>query len=73
MQTCQWETEHPALESDLKRLVIDHFNFLSENFSLYFPEILSDDCKKFEWIMNPFIYKDYQKYNLDGHTEDKLI
>ena len=23
--------------------------------------------------MNPFIYKDYQKYNLDGHSEDKLI
>ena len=59
LQTCQWETEHPALESKLN--------------SLYFSEILSDDCKKFEWIMNPFIYKDYQKYNLDGHSEDKLI
>lgn len=73
LQTCQWETEHPALERELKRLVKYHFNLLSENFSSYFPENLSDDCHKFEWIMNPFIYKNYQKYNLDGNSENQLI
>ena len=40
---------------------------------MYFPESLSEDCKKHKWIINPFTYKDYNDYELDGASEDLLI
>ena len=64
---------HPDLEIKLKRLVTSHLNLLSENFSLYFPKSLSEDCQKHKWIINPFTYKDYNDYQLDGTSEDLLI
>ena len=73
LQTCEWETLHPTLESKLKKLVTKHLNLLLENFSFYFPKSLSNDCKKFEWIMNPFVYKDYEYYNLAVPSENLLI
>ena len=44
-KTCNWEKENPELEGKLKQLVSDHLYLLSENFSLYFPEILAYECK----------------------------
>ena len=64
---------HPDLEIKLKRLVTSHLNNLSENVSLYFPKSLSEDCQKHKWIINPFTYKDYNDYQLDGTSEDLLI
>ena len=72
-KTCNWEEDNPELEGNLKQLVSDHLYLLSENFSLYFPESLTDECKQYKWILNPFHFKNYEDYKLDGTTKDLLI
>ena len=54
-------------------MVSDHLYLLSENFSLYFPESLTDECKQYKWILNPFHFNNYEDYKLDGTTKDLLI
>ena len=48
LKTCNWEKENPELEGKLKQLVSDHRYLLSDNFSLYFPESLTDECKQYK-------------------------
>ena len=72
-KTHNWEKENPELEGKLKQLVSEHLYFLSEIFSLYFPESLTDECKQYKWILNSFHFKNYEDYKLDETNKDLLI
>ena len=67
------EKEDPELESKLKQLVSHHLHFLSENFSLYSPESLTDEYKHYKCVLVPFHFKNYEDYKLGETNKDLLI